>query len=94
MPQTPSIGKLCMLIVLCTITSYSQSKAHFICVTMPDLENPLENCLWAWCILNSYACVSLIVHPPFGIPGSAPDIPDCLYNFVMLFVVVYYLCCV
>ena len=31
---------------------------------MPDLENPLENCLWAWCIMNSYACISLIVHPP------------------------------
>ena len=39
---------------------------------MPDLENPLENYLWAWCILNSYVCISLIVHPPFGIPESAP----------------------
>ena len=41
---------------------------------MPDLENPLENCLWAWCIMNSDACISLIVHPPFGIPGSAPAV--------------------
>ena len=37
---------------------------HFICMTMPDLENPLENCLWTSCILNSYASISLIVHPP------------------------------
>ena len=44
----PSFGKLCMLIVLCTATSYSQSKnLHFICVTMPDLVNHLDNCLWA-----------------------------------------------
>ena len=50
MPQTPSIGKLCMLIVLCAITSYvatHDQKLYFICVTMPDLENPLENFLWA-----------------------------------------------
>ena len=38
---------------------------------MPDLESPLENCLWAWCIMNSDACISLIVHPHFKIPGSA-----------------------
>ena len=32
MLQTPSIGKLCMLIVLCAITSYSQSKASlYLC---------------------------------------------------------------
>ena len=60
------------LIVLCAITSYSQSNVHFICVTIPDLENPLENRLWARCILNSYAYISLIVHPSFGIPESAP----------------------
>ena len=30
---------------------------------MPDLENPLQNCLWAWCIMNSDACISLNVHP-------------------------------
>ena len=53
MPQTPSIGKLCMLIasVLCTIYLASlathDQKLYFICVTMPDVENPLENCLWA-----------------------------------------------
>ena len=71
MPQTPSIGKLCMLIVLYTIELASlathDQKLHFICVTMPDVETPLENCLYGHDIIilkAMHVAISLIVHPP------------------------------
>ena len=46
-PDPSSISMLCMLIVLCKIATHNQM-LHFICVTMPDLETPLENATYAW----------------------------------------------
>ena len=74
MPQTPSIGKLCMLIVLCTITSYSQSKASLYLCDHARFRKPSRKLPMGMMYFESYACISLIVHPPFGIPVSAPAI--------------------
>ena len=79
MLQTPSIGKLCMLIVLCVITSYSQSKASLYLCDHARFRKPSRKLPTAWCILNSYACVSLIVHPP---PLESLDPPLVIYSNV------------
>ena len=71
-PQTLTIGKLCILIVLCTINSYSQSKASFyLCdhTRFRKLSRKLPMGMMYFEQLSMYISDCA---PPFGIPRSTP----------------------
>ena len=69
------VSYACWLCFAQPLATHNQKKLHFICVTMPDLENPLENCLWAWIAMHVYLWLCT---PPFE--SLDPPLSSC-YSF-------------